>query len=74
MMIRDHLEVEARSALTLSLSLSLSLCLNLDLNFAILLSSLFEGNIAGGWEAVKEELAQKYHDGGYPEIAVLIKS
>jgi hypothetical protein len=70
MMIRDHLEVEARSALTLSLSL----CLNIDRKFAIFNPLIFEGNIVGGWEAVKEELAQKYHDGGYPEIAVLIKS
>jgi hypothetical protein len=32
------------------------------------------GNIPGGWDAVKEELAQKYQDGGYPEMAAMIKS
>lgn len=32
------------------------------------------GNIEGGWSAVKEELAQKYLEGGYPDMANMIKS
>lgn len=35
---------------------------------------LFSGYIKGGWSAVKEELAQKYQDGGYPDIATMIMS
>jgi hypothetical protein len=31
------------------------------------------GNIPGGWAAVKDELALKYQEGGYPEMAAMIK-
>ena len=33
----------------------------------------YVGHIPGGWTAVKEELAQKYFEGGYPEMAAMIK-
>lgn len=43
---------------------------------AIILYSLnyfAPGNIPGGWSAVKEELALKYKEGGYPEMAAMIQ-
>ena len=33
----------------------------------------FLGNIPGGWAAVKEELSTKYQEGGYPDMAAMIK-
>ena len=39
--------------------------------FPLLLTIL--GNIPGGWSAVKDELALKYKEGGYPEMAAMIK-
>ena len=33
----------------------------------------FLGNIPGGWAAVKEELSTKYQQGGYPDMAAMIK-
>ena len=31
------------------------------------------GNIPGGWAAVKDELSTKYQEGGYPDMAAMIK-
>lgn len=32
------------------------------------------GVIDGGWDSAREGLAQRYRDGGYPDIAVFIES
>ena len=42
-------------------------------NFKIVFCTTYVGHIPGGWTAVKEELAQKYFEGGYPEMAAMIK-
>lgn len=32
------------------------------------------GAVEGGWEAVRSEIATKYREGGYPEIATFIET
>jgi spore cortex formation protein SpoVR/YcgB (stage V sporulation) len=32
------------------------------------------GHIEGGWENVRDDLAAKYKEGGYPEIADMLNS
>jgi hypothetical protein len=41
---------------------------------AHLMDAVALGNIEGGWAAVQEELAQKYQEGGYPDMATMIKT
>ena len=28
----------------------------------------------GGWDSIRKDLAQRYHDGGYPDIAKFIET
>jgi hypothetical protein len=32
------------------------------------------GKVEGGWDGARSEIAQRYHDGGYPEIAKFIET
>mmetsp|Transcript_22782 Transcript_22782/g.22011 ORF Transcript_22782/g.22011 Transcript_22782/m.22011 type:complete len:370 (+) Transcript_22782:93-1202(+) len=41
---------------------------------AHLMDAVALGHIEGGWAAVQEELASKYQEGGYPEMAEMIKA
>jgi hypothetical protein len=35
---------------------------------------MFAGSVEGGWGSITDELALKYAESGYPEIAEFIKS
>lgn len=41
---------------------------------AHLMDAVALGAVEGGWEAIRGELASKYHDGGYPDIAKFINT
>ena len=41
---------------------------------AHLMDAVALGHIQGGWDEIKPDLAKKYTEGGYPEIATLIVS
>jgi hypothetical protein len=32
------------------------------------------GRVEGGWDAAREGLAQRYRDGGYPDMATFIET
>eukprot|EP01031_Cornospumella_fuschlensis_P022269 gene22269-27232_t len=40
---------------------------------AHLMDAVALGGVQGGWEAAKKEIAQKYRDGGYPDMANFIE-
>lgn len=44
-----------------------------DNNAGIILLTII-GSIDGGWDAARSDIAKKYLDGGYPEMATFIES
>lgn len=41
---------------------------------AHLMDAVALGSVPGGWDSIRQELAGKYRDGGYPEMAAFIEA